>query len=538
MSTNWIHTCRVAALVMLVAVPASGQSPRSRAADDLEQDARRSWQPVRDLSRRPTKAKTKSKPTSVRLAQHAAPLPEPVASSVIAPPMQAPSVPLDGQVVLEPFHGTTYDAGCDSLPGAACGCGDVGCDGYCAAPACGTCTGIGCSTGTCCNGDPMCGQYRDCDALQPCITICWPQDGWLSAEYLMWWQDGMNTPPLASDGPIASAQNPGNTGTILFGGDDLLTDHFDGFRLNFGFWLDNCHTWGIGAEYFRIGTETDGFFGDGTTNAALDRPFQNLQLDGAEDSEQVNEDGRVTGSLNIDVDSELLGWGIHLRHLRCAETGCVTDLRCTPQQFCSRTEYLIGFRQVQLTEGIRAQEILTSTQTGITDGFNIVDQFRTRNQFNGLDLGILYTRVRGCWNFDAGLRFAVGNTRQRVRINGSTVLTGTNTDADGVTQTGGFLALPSNIGNYARDEFSILPQLDLKAGYQLTDQLRATFGYTLLYWSNVVRPGDQIDRLVDIDQLPSGPIATTPVIRTFPEFAFNTTDYWAQGLSFGAEYRW
>ncbi|MGG7379585.1 BBP7 family outer membrane beta-barrel protein, partial [Escherichia coli] len=58
---------------------------------------------------------------------------------------------------------------------------------------------------------------------------------------------------------------------------------------------------------------------------------------------------------------------------------------------------------------------------------------------------------------------------------------------------GGLLALPSNIGNFQRNRFGVVPQVGLKVGYNLTDNLRVYVGYDFLWWCNVVRPGDQID---------------------------------------------
>jgi hypothetical protein len=142
----------------------------------------------------------------------------------------------------------------------------------------------------------------------------------------------------------------------------------------------------------------------------------------------------------------------------------------------------------------------------------------------------MYKRTRGYWTFDALIRLGVGNTRQRVTIDGETSINGA------AAEKGGLLAQNSNIGEYSRDEFSVLPQLDLTLGYQVTEQLRATFGYTFLYWSNVVRPGDHIDRRVDTAQLPNG--SATTVLADYPAFEFDNTDYWAQGISFGGEYRW
>jgi Putative beta barrel porin-7 (BBP7) len=41
-------------------------------------------------------------------------------------------------------------------------------------------------------------------------------------------------------------------------------------------------------------------------------------------------------------------------------------------------------------------------------------------------------------------------------------------------------------------------------GYNLTYNLRATVGYTFLYWNTVARPGDQIDTSLNLSQLDSG----------------------------------
>ncbi|MEM8911372.1 MAG: BBP7 family outer membrane beta-barrel protein [Planctomycetota bacterium] len=520
------------ALSQSISPPSSGR----RVTTDLERNARTVWQPVRDLSKRRV---TRPSATEIQRVDHVdgSYLPAPPASVPTVAPGAPPEVmvdpagpvhqPLDGQIMLEPIH----DTGCDALPSGECGCATGTCDGACGVT-CGGCDG--CFTGGCCTGDPMCGEYRDCDAWRPCVTLCWPQDGWFSAEYLLWWQSGMDLPPLVSTDALPSAANPGGVGQVLYGGDEVLTDSFDGIRLQFGFWLDQCHTWGIGADYFQIGEERDRYSnGAGSGLALLVRPFVNVNDGSQEDAQLVVGDG-IAGTVDVDVHSELSGWGLHVRHMNCAQSGCSPWLYCgCPDHYCSRTWHMFGFRQVELNEGVRIDERLTTIPPpSPTTNFTIFDRFQTRNQFNGVEVGWGYRQVRGYWSFDALLRLGVGNTRQTVNIAGQTII-----DAN-AAQTGGLLAQTSNIGRYDRDEFAVLPELDLTLGYQLTEQLRATLGYTFLYWSNVVRPGDQIDRLVDPDQIPSDPPANPAVVGDFPEFAFDNTDYWAQGLSFGGEYRW
>jgi hypothetical protein len=59
------------------------------------------------------------------------------------------------------------------------------------------------------------------------------------------------------------------------------------------------------------------------------------------------------------------------------------------------------------------------------------------------------------------------------------------------------------------------------------------FGYTFLYWSSVVRAGDQIDLTVNPNLL-----SDTPGGPARPSFAFHETGIWAQGLSLGVELAW
>ncbi len=114
----------------------------------------------------------------------------------------------------------------------------------------------------------------------------------------------------------------------------------------------------------------------------------------------------------------------------------------------------------------------------------------------------MFRRTRGFWTMDALIRLAIGNTRQTVTINGQTTINDpTNTPAV-QTLPGGLLTQTSNIGTYRQDEFAVVPELNLNLGYQLTDHFRVMLGYTAIYWSNVVRPGQQISLDVNPNLLP------------------------------------
>ena len=561
-------------LAALFAVSASGQDSQSGFVRKAERNARASWQPVRvsknvdadantapirrEANRNNDAAKANSavgKTYGVRQVGHAIPHPPSGRTvSVIEGPIvdgpvyegpryegQIIQPPLDGQVALAPIYGETA---CDALPMGACGCESASCDGGCDG---------GCSSPSCCNYsagscNSCCGELCGPETWRPCVTLCLPTDGWVSLEYLAWWQDGMELPPLVttSTNPNIAQADAGvlgrDTTRILFGGEEALTDNFSGGRLRFGFWLDKCHTWGVGAEYFQIGSESESFFGNSNGNPILARPFVNINpATGSprEDSELVAFAGpgntRVSGSVSARAESELVGGGFHFRRLQGCSEGCNRWLFDSCEQpYCSRTEMRIGYRYMQLTESVGVTENLTGISPQAN--FDINDHFRTQNKFNGIDVGWNYRQTRNHWTIDGQLRLGVGVTHQRVDINGNTVISGDATNPGRQTFVGGLLAQPSNIGSHDRTEFSVIPEFNVNLGYQLNDHWRAMVGYTFIYWSNVVRPGEHISRDLNPGQLPPAQDPLDGLAR--PEFAFDSVDYWVQGISTGLEYRW
>ncbi len=106
------------------------------------------------------------------------------------------------------------------------------------------------------------------------------------------------------------------------------------------------------------------------------------------------------------------------------------------------------------------------------------------------------------------------------------------------TFSGGLLALSTNSGHFRTDRFAVLPEFGLKVGYQFTDHLRLTLGYDVLYWSSVVRPGGQIDRNLDTTLIPNFRTADVPTGQAHPMVLMRETDFWAQGLTVGLEFRY
>jgi hypothetical protein len=169
---------------------------------------------------------------------------------------------------------------------------------------------------------------------------------------------------------------------------------------------------------------------------------------------------------------------------------------------------------------------------GVTQ--DVFDEFDTKNEFHGGEVGVILQECRGRWTLELVSKLALGSTRSTVEISGSTLTTIPNVSTD--RYDGGFLALDSNRGFYEDSEFAVVPEVGLTVTYALAPRLKATFGYNFIYWSKVARVGDQIDRDINTRLFPPVDQANfTGPLR--PEFNFVTTDFWAQGLHFGLDYR-
>ncbi|MCA9260306.1 MAG: BBP7 family outer membrane beta-barrel protein [Planctomycetales bacterium] len=385
------------------------------------------------------------------------------------------------------------------------------------------------------------------------------------AQYLVWWVDGMNTPPLIIEDAVDDTfQNA----VVTYGGDKVLQDVRNGGRASLGYWLDDYGKWAVEGDYLgleKIGETAVAGAKDGLIpNVAVGRPFINVYDFDANGDGDVLDPGDVPrgraveevdttgldGSVTVDVDSKFQSAGLRLRRGLCCSSGCGVNcgsgVGCGDAVGCSSTlgpmmgvrriDAVVGVRWAQLDEGLRVTEDLATRDT-VPTTFLLRDQFLTSNEFVGGDVGFIWEWEHRRLSLELLSRIALGSTRQQVQIAGSTLR-----DAGQATQalaTGGLLALPSNIGVYTRDQFSVMPELGATFGYALTDRLRLSVGYTFLYWSNVVRPGDQIDNVIDISQVPIFDGATDPDNPAVqPGFNWRETGLWAHGVNLGVDYRW
>jgi hypothetical protein len=162
------------------------------------------------------------------------------------------------------------------------------------------------------------------------------------------------------------------------------------------------------------------------------------------------------------------------------------------------------------------------------------DSFHGRSQFFGGQVGLQgeYFFLTRLFVGFAG-KLAVGRTDEVSSALGTSTLQARNTPPQ--TAAGGLYALPSNSGRFVNQDLAWVPQVQLRGGVLIMPWLRATVGYDFLYWSRVLRPGDQIDLVVDPRQVPTDPAYRAGTVTGYPRPMTNHSDFWAQGFNVGLE---
>jgi hypothetical protein len=340
----------------------------------------------------------------------------------------------------------------------------------------------------------------------------------------------MNTPPLVSASPpgtpLANAGVLGTPGaTVLFGGNnDLLNDSRWGFRFSGGGWLDESKQIALEADYLGLRDLSQTFRASSFGTDIISRPFFNA-LTNVPDAELVSFPNVLAGTVTVSANSEFQSAGARLRwNMGCEDLGCGDVFRW---------HLLTGYRFAELEESLVIREQLLSLQPG-NGTFDLHDRFRAQNEFHGGEIGSVWRVRRDRWDCELLAKLALGNVQQTVTISGDTQTD----DGLGAPQIlpGGLLAQRTNSGTFRRNRFATVPELGATVGYRVGRGWSASLGYSVIFWRNVVRPGDQIDPVVNTNLIPPETVPFSGPLR--PAFGFRETAFWAQGINFGLNYRW
>jgi hypothetical protein len=358
-----------------------------------------------------------------------------------------------------------------------------------------------------------------------------------SAEFLLWYLERprIATPMITSlrdqNQDLAATFEAGgladpNT-VVVFGGGSAGPSQYPGFRAMVGLDLSDDGRVGIEVGGFWLPRQADRTVlasdAAGRPAVALPALFNNPASFGIGESSGVfagNFGGTpIAGYAEALVASQLWGGDMNLT------VGC-----CRGN--CWQVEGLVGFRYVGMNDLLQ----LTASITGNGDGTTF-DRFATTNNFYGPQVGLRGQVRHGLFALTLGNKIAFGVTDQVMNISGAAVLPSYATGA-GYQLPGGFYTSAANIGRTQRTEFSIVNETNLTLRVEVTSRIGVTAGYSLFYWSEVQRPGDNVTRVVNPAFNPAfAPVAGVPPLSGPPApFRLNnTTDFWAHGMNFGVQ---
>ncbi|QDV69829.1 hypothetical protein Poly24_35460 [Rosistilla carotiformis] len=381
--------------------------------------------------------------------------------------------------------------------------------------------GEGAIVGGCANCGGNCGASG--------INYC--QATWtFSAEYLLWSMSGFDIPALVTSSqagtPRTDAGILGEPNTrVLFGQQTVVDGTRSGSRFSLSRVLDPSGMKTIELSYFFLGKTSDSFNANSDGAGILARPFYSVESGAmGPNAELVAFPGVLEGNISVSASTQMQGGGL-------------VAYQVIDRSDCRQIRLFAGYNYHELEESVQVQDFKRTLDSslGLAVGTTIAesDRFDTDNQISSFVLGAdLHARHRR-WSVGMMMKLGFGNNRATATLDGSTTTTVPLAGGDDVsTVNTGLLVLESNRGVYEGNEFTMIPQLGLDVGFQLTRGWSAHVGYDFIYWSRVVRPGDQIDTNLNLSQLAAGGLSGLPA----PTMPWKVSDLRVHAVDFGLQF--
>ena len=400
-----------------------------------------------------------------------------------------------------------------------------------------------------------------------------------SADYLLWKVQGSSLPASAVAIPVGAAQLPlrdtvinlaGNpqpinarvqtipvfaTSNASLGNGNTNIGYQNGGRLTAGFWVDQDKNFGLEASGLMLARETDHFAAISTQSAT---PFtaptgftQTLFITSATTTisagpPPVNTTTITTvpqNTINIalagQTSSQFTGYAANSFYggelnargvfLRIGDTdfGCLGGFR-----------FLNFNDEISLSNSVALSGLqFNTTPATVLPPISIssVDRTRVYNYFYGAQVGgDVESRIGSFFVYARG-KIALGTNHQIADVNSTTTTISNN--AAPVVTGGGVLAGPTDNGRHTRDSFAAIPEGEVKVGYQFTDWLRGSVGYTGIFLNNVGRASDTTGtNTLTTMAFVNGTPTNVNVVQ--PTFRFRDRDVTIQGITFSLEARY
>jgi Putative beta barrel porin-7 (BBP7) len=392
---------------------------------------------------------------------------------------------------------------------------------------------------------------------------------WFDGEYLLWFakDQPIGFPLLTTSAPAQNGLLGASSTIQLVPGHDINYNAISGFRLTTGFYGDADRRFGamVSGFYTEQKRITQNFStqlpGTSVGIPLLARPF--IDTDTGLSSLVLTNAGLGVGTASVSTSTQTWGveatavwnlfrsapggggWGsldffAGYKYLQVRE-----DLKIESFSTLTGVEVIpifqIGPFGVPIQVGVRIVPINNVAVGGVITGapatVQVVDRFVATNQFNGGVFGFRQEYHYGMWNLTGIAKIGIGNMHQILEIQGATTFANPLAGTSGSTY-GGLFANSSNIGRFVKDTFAVIPEFTLNVGLNVTRRVSVFAGYNFMYVSRVIRPGNQINPVVDSSTIPFsatfGESGHTPAVQRL----FAETDFWIQGANFGLSVRY
>jgi hypothetical protein len=344
-------------------------------------------------------------------------------------------------------------------------------------------------------------------------------------EYLLWYTRGQRLPPLVTTGSLADVfpASLGQPNTkVLFGGKGEDAAQHNGGRLTLAYGCDDENTHSVTGSFFGLDRQ-DVSHAFGSTGAdktpVIGRPFFNV-VSGREDADPVAIPNVASGRILFDTSSTIYGGELDYRYQVWKEQ-------------TSRLALIVGARYLSLDEGLNIHEVSQDLPGLGVQGntYLLSENFGTHNRFYGGEIGAEYEYHLGPVLTQFGGKAAFGPVQETAHNSAFTSITEPNGIVTSSTDRALYIS-PNNAGRFTHTQYAVVPEGNFKLGIDFNDYIRFTVGYTFIYLSEAARPGDQLNRNVNVQ-----PVGTPGVfVPAAPVPGVRSTDFWVQGLDIGLRF--
>ncbi|HEV3144051.1 MAG TPA: BBP7 family outer membrane beta-barrel protein, partial [Gemmataceae bacterium] len=301
--------------------------------------------------------------------------------------------------------------------------------------------------------------------------------------------------PLLTTSPPASGGIIGNPGTQVLLGGGQVVDYglISGFQFTLGGWFTDERIFGSeGSTLLMLkATHTYSFTSDGSV--VLARPFVNA-LTSANDARAIAFPGERAATFTLQNQLQFFD----------TDSNIIYNLY---RNDCRYVNLLFGYRYFVLDE----QMLMTDTETVIGPGttflgvpqppgsvFQVTDRFQNVTRIYALQAGVRAELVEGPWRFNMVAKIGMGWSHARLYADGRTIPI----TPPGPAYPGGLLADPTYSYRSSLDQFTWIPEFQGRIAFSVLPRMSIYAGINYLFITNLARPANQIDLVVNPTQVP------------------------------------